>query len=769
MKNSVHTKKIKFYGLYISGSLDLLKHFPSLKNEQPPVVADITQGQWRGDDIAIDLCSQLSIDYNTCIQDTKRGRMQTSSLSLGAIVGMGVDSEAKGDQAIRSSYILANIVANKIINLRSIIILIDKTTTNWSKSNYYFLYFLGSILKLNNNPIFFVSLGPVFTNLLIDWKVEWKNCPVIPLKKKNDVTIQTSSINLVPGIITSESLIEIAPSKKELDQTTLPLGQCYLIRPEYRPNISSINKLDFDKLASIVNKNKVIKAYAQYHGNNFFMENELLVSVAWELYLKGGSSLSQGYMLKALSCSTDTITHSIILVQLQGMRIGSNDFIAASEESDPSLYLPQNIQSLLFFLKAWGLVMVGKNNLADYCFEKSTSLDGYKKDMVEECYEHNIQALNQLRIGNFDNALLKEQLIEKKIKKKFNETGEIDYRLVYINKINTARLLRRSNDISSSEAYYNQAFYTTFGNQTDNDFIYKEVCLARLKSDKQKYDESLELWLNAALYWISSEVPEAIGIRTFGGITDGTKYQNKCDVASVTGGFIEHILHTSEHLGLSKSLIQKTSLDIVPEIHSINRINESNLLQSRVFSAGIISFVDIKRANNLPIKINNFYNLRVIVFKLLYQVYPWLQRFKIGKAIAIDTRQGRGIAKSKVEILETMINYSITSYIISNCEQKLNILDLENLFKLATISISPAVSSYNLKDRVVFYKRYLPPRKIDINESKALIEINEKPSIKIYQLEKSVKRELILKLLDSKILVFNIGDEGVYRLASNSI
>src|SRR5207247_3985118 len=87
------------------------------------------------------------------------------------------------------------------------------------------------------------------------------------------------------------------------------------------------------------------------------------------------------------------------------------------------------------------------------------------------------------------------------------------WQLTYINSLNMARLYRRRGDFDAAQRSYREAFATSFGTWSDSDAIYANVCAARVHEARRWYASALHAWGRAALYWVSSAVPEAIARR----------------------------------------------------------------------------------------------------------------------------------------------------------------------------------------------------------------------------------------------------------------
>jgi hypothetical protein len=124
-------------------------------------------------------------------------------------------------------------------------------------------------------------------------------------------------------------------------------------------------------------------------------------------------------------------------------------------------------------------------------------------------YLMNISALNLVNRGDLEGALR----IEKEIEAESSAFTDRDYRFEYVNSINLARLYRRRNQFDLADEYYQRAFSTTCGARTESDLVYTNVCRARLDTARGRTFDAFHAWLRAALHWLASDVPEAIGWR----------------------------------------------------------------------------------------------------------------------------------------------------------------------------------------------------------------------------------------------------------------
>lgn len=65
-----------------------------------------------------------------------------------------------------------------------------------------------------------------------------------------------------------------------------------------------------------------------------------------------------------------------------------------------------------------------------------------------------------------------------------------------------------------SEHYYIRAFSTNLGARSESDLVYTNFCFARLNEEWRKQFDAFAGWIRTSLHWISSNVPEAINLRT---------------------------------------------------------------------------------------------------------------------------------------------------------------------------------------------------------------------------------------------------------------
>ena len=146
----------------------------------------------------------------------------------------------------------------------------------------------------------------------------------------------------------------------------------------------------------------------------------------------------------------------------------------------------------------------GNTAAAREILERSQELLGAHQTGREFLYLLNIRALAEARGKKFEEALRLENLIEQGL----GSLEKADWRLMYVNAVNLARLYRYSGDWGLSEEYYQRAFRTTWGVRSESDSIYTNICLALTAHGMGDPDRAFSFWIRAAMHWVACARPE---------------------------------------------------------------------------------------------------------------------------------------------------------------------------------------------------------------------------------------------------------------------
>ena len=751
-------------GIRVSNIGELIAAFPAFQTSSPPLVGDLSLGSWRGLDLFEDLSRQLSlIPPEDLAHNSDHSAEQLKLLSYQNLVGQGIDSEAKGELSVRLAFSCSRLIASKVrdCGIQQIVIIWGSCGTHCEDSEAYFVRFLKWWLEDSKVKICLVVIGAGPTPLPEEFNISWASEGQVSdfLKPEKSEVL----LGLMPGVVTSQDLEKLGEAKSVYLERVINLnGDQYLIPPEFRLQVGP-SRLLFDKLANLIEVSSPLQAYAQVHGNNFFVNTETLVTAAWKCFAKGATELSIKYMTRALECSRNVVRNGFTIAQLQGMRISSQRFSEVSSVSDPDESLPPALRSFLYQAKGWGCVMVGRHPEAQEYLSQSIQLAGENMDLAEKCYCENINALNELRGGNLEKAFKAEKGIEKVICEANGSVGSVDHRLIYINCINLARLYRRMGDLRNAREYFDQAFKQSLGNLTENDHIYWDACLAQLDADEGDHASALKRWLRVAINWLASELPEAIGDRTIRSITRQREYSQASKIDVTTGALIDTLLEAAGDSGVPiepKGLVGSRS----PIISTTDMVPENILQQGQVVCLNELVVIKCPSIVRAPIGNANLQSLRCLVHELIQCIWPWHAPVGLDEMIVIDRRRGMGIGQDILEAAESAVWHKIGALVSGSQKIALSGVSRGALFQESTLRLGPAVSEFDPELQLVSFKRYRIAQALTSEEKDAVSLINGK-SLKVRQaLDYSVDEKVLTGLINDRVLDFSLDKKICWKV-----
>jgi tetratricopeptide (TPR) repeat protein len=709
-----------FPGIYAATLATLQKsiaqHFPMSSNKNM-IFADLSLGAWQTHQVATEFCKQMGIVAN--FKEVQNLSSLQTFPCYADIIGVGVDAEAMGDRSITAALSLATQVMIELHQLPSQLFLVIAPRFNlaWEPENIHFLEFLHSALVQSDSRLIIICVDSVTFELPINWSVHWLNQP-------ETLAVSTSSelLRLIPGIMDLDIAINIP------DQITpLELLKNHLLIPlELRQDPQQASRFDYDALGVVTQGRDWLEAYTQVMGNTFYIEPSFLCTQAWKSFAAGSYSLAFRLMERAVFASREPQQQGILQSQLQGMRIALQHFSEVSKSNDPSPAIPQQLQGFLWQAKAWGLVMTRDNNIATAYLQKAQQCLGLHEDEQEFLYLLNISALNQFRLGNLDQALQMEQEIEFKI----SQLNNPEYRLVYINSLNLARIYRQQEQFDLAKAYYQKAFATTLGAKTESDLIYADICLAQLNTLQKSLSNAFFCWLRASLYWVSSSIPEAVGLRVIRSLIKQPLFLSFSEIIETFSTKLFECLYSSIE-GLSFFPEIPTALElntfpakfVRPECLSINNT-------ACLFVAGGEgwSVLGSTESVTIPFDGQSHQQLRSLLFYLLQKLCPrddWLQV----QTIAVDDQLGYEMALTLPELINTGMRWQAAQ--IFWYDQKFQFSSSAQLAQQSLVSWNEAIShvTFTAPQPTAFFKRYLPPKPLTFIEQQVLAELYQPRSI----------------------------------------
>jgi tetratricopeptide (TPR) repeat protein len=709
-----------FSGIYAATLATLQKsiaqHFPR-SSTRNTIFADLSLGAWQTHQVATEFCKQMGIIAN--FKEVQNLPSLQTFPCYADIIGAGVDAEAMGDRSITTALSLVTQVAIELQQLSSQLFLVIAPRFNlaWEPENIYFLEFLHSALVQSDSQLIIICVDSVTFELPINWSVHWLNQP-----ETSAVSTSSELLRLIPGIVDLDITINIP------DQITpLVLLKNHLLIPlELRQDPQQASRFDYDGLGIVTKSRDWLEAYTQVMGNTFYIEPSFLCTQAWKSFAAGSYSLAFRLMERAVFASREPQQQGVFQCQLQGMRIALQHFPEVSKSNDPSPAIPQQLQGFLWQAKAWGLVMTYDNNTATTYLQKAQQCLGLYENEQEFLYLLNISALNQFRLGNLDQALQMEQEIEVKI----SQLNNPEYRLVYINSLNLARIYCQQEQFDLAKTYYQKAFATTLGAKTESDLIYANICLAQLNTLQNSSSDAFFCWLRASLHWVSSSIPEAVGARVIRSLIKQPLLLSSPEtIEAFSTKLFEYLYNSIERL--SNFLNIPTALELDTSPPNFVRAECLNINNAACFFvAGGEGWSVLGSIDSVAIPFNGqaHQQLRALLFYLLQKLCPrddWLQV----QTIAIDNQLGYEMALTLPELINTGLRWQVAQMFWY--DQEIQFSGLAQLTQQSLVSWNEAIShiTFTAPQPTAFFKRYLPPKPLTFIEQQALAELYQPRSL----------------------------------------
>ena len=181
------------------------------------------------------------------------------------------------------------------------------------------------------------------------WSLEWRNQPCSAIRAHSPL------LSLVPGVPDKRLAAALETAEDAGIPHLLLPGGWRIVAPECRHDPRHARRTLFDKLASLAMPiDRHLAAYAQFHGNNFYVDRDVLCAEAWEQFSHGSVGIALRYLERAEMCEPNPIAKAVFTCQKQGMRIARLRFSEVAAEPETRASLPAGIQSFLLLAKGWG-------------------------------------------------------------------------------------------------------------------------------------------------------------------------------------------------------------------------------------------------------------------------------------------------------------------------------------------------------------------------------------------------------------------------------
>lgn len=694
------------------------------------VVADTSLGAWRGHQVSREFAAQLAlaIPHPQATLALKNNSEQPLELSYADIIGEFIDAEGRGDQTTLIALGHAARIRNRVLNDASklFVVLLPRYGIPLEKEDILFIRFFSQALRGTPSTLVLVATDETDPQLPIDWQIDWHGSLSTPTANEDGV------VSLVPGIIDPELMNTLGANGLSKSEKLAPLANGHwLVPPERRRNPKQIPRLEFDQLGTLAHSCGWLDAYAQFHGNNMYVDPWFLYTEAQQRFAEGGIGITVRLVERAITCAQSGLDVGILQCYAQGLRVATLRFAQAASIGDPQPTLPTDIRGFLWLSKGWGLVILNDLPRAAECFRQAqAAMEPASHDPREYLYLLNISALCQFKSGKIDQALA----MESEIKERIARLPDPDWRLAYVNSINLGRLERRRGQLEQAEQHFRDAFDTTLGVRSTNDAIYSNVVMAKLYASSGKDAEAFTCWMRAGLHWAASNAPEALGERTTNFIL-GEKRPGCTLPEAIAASFTDSILGAADAAGIPVTPIPESlthgeiSSPVFISTEAFRQLAPQARIDCGLLARGISTFAT--RNENAPqILGENSNRLRAVLYALLNVLAPpdW---FAGTRTIVIDDSHGREIPSTPEELLAACIRLDVRRVAIAGKVIELQgevRTDIECRLRVQT---GCAVDSLVVEGEqvIVFFKRYLDPIILSPEESRLLAMIEASPTL----------------------------------------
>lgn len=551
--------------------------------DRPCVISDLSLGAWRSHHVAQEFAAQLGIVIPRLLPSAPLLSERSSGPPDQAeMIGRLVDAESQGDFSTLAALDLAGRIAATAGQGACVtfVVIAPRFGMNWEPENLLFIRFLSNFLadeatngkgllrpsgtRSKHSVVKIVSTDQADPVLPEDWRVTW-----VEAAGGGEAAPGGTLCDLVPGVISAEvfELLRRAdPSMTEERLVLLP-GGFRVVAPECRRSPATADSQELERLALAARSVDWVSCFARHFRG--FQETQPWASCAraWQRFAEGSRGTALRELDRLAITAREPRLHAALRCMADGVRIALRRFDELAAAPDPVRGLPPKVQRFLLQAKGWGLLMTGRAEAANRYFSQAcAALDQQDRRSLDGLYLLNISALARLRMGDVDGAIS----LEHEIEASHGALPTPDWSLKYVNAINLARLYRTRTDWETSRRYYERAFATHAGARSSSDLVYMNVCFARLAKERGRFAEALGAWVRAALHWVSSHAPEAIGPRVLTLIL-GAPPGNGIQTEAVSAALLAHIRSAAAVAGntrtaplLAGSTLASPSMSSVP-------------------------------------------------------------------------------------------------------------------------------------------------------------------------------------------------------------
>lgn len=668
--------------------------------ESSALITDLSLGAWTGHWIARELMLQLELDLNIDVQPL------LNKGDYADIVTKLIDNESTGDKnfvvALESCQLIKSRILEK--NIKYIIVIPPGYNNKWEDENLLMMKLLYDAFRETNIRIVLFCYPQ--SNIPPTWKLNYLNELHIEL-------LAPHIIPFYPGILTQKKAIKLGLTKDDLAF----LRQGYVA---IQPLLARTTTIDLNSFQDIYDKS-YLRASC-YSILPDVVGRDEVNKEAFKRFAEGGYGIAIR-LLSALILNTKSLyERSILISQIQNIRIALLRFDDAATESIPDETLPSIVKASLYQSKAWGLVMCNKALEAEPFFEQARlNLDPNHFPRLY-LYLLNISALNKMRIGNTYDAFVYEKQIEHALGQQINR----DWHITYINNINQARLFKREKNYKHAKIYYDKAFSVITQLKNESDLLYSNFCYAQLEELKGNSTSAFLFFLRACIHWLSNDMPEALAPRVAQAILNKRLQFSRVDVDEISNQLKQNLQYHAHRLNLLSQFNQPISPLIFTRPQKIN-----SSLDRIVGQPGWA--VCLSHQIFPPVYSGYRYDeLRVLVTKVIQVFFPSVNLSTYNTVIA-DTQFSCELPANLTEMMLLALRQNI--FKLNWCDKVVDLTeqDMKALRFRAKVQISPAVDfvTYHNARIKVHYKRYRLPLLLSLEETKAIEYLNDVESCQL--------------------------------------
>lgn len=697
------------------------------------LAADLSLGVWRHFQAAADIFCQLGLGDPLTGLERNLSAVRSADLPPPSAVGARIDLETGGERTAEDAFLLSAEAARRIAARRqptTLCILAGCRGLAWEEAEVLFLRFLATRLRSTPHRLLLAFQGSGEPDLPQDWIVEWSTVPqAAPEPPGPGEAPEASFLSLVPGIVGSDAS-DLLKGGRGLRERLIALpGGCFMIPPHWRRAVGPATTDLFDQLARQAAGIPRLAAYASFCGSGDGQGAAILWEFGRAAFDAGGLGIASRFLERAVERARTAAERSVFEILAQGARIRRGRFQEAADGMEVDPHLPAELAGWLWFTRGWARTMLGRPKDAEPCLLRARQLLAPEKATDDYLYVLNISALNRLRLGDWDGAFA----LESKIRSQLSAVSAGHWQIAYINSLNLARLSWRRKRRQAACDYYREAFETSRGVWSDSDLIYRCVCLAKLCEADQDHVGALRFWTRAALYWISSPIPEAIAVRVTNAIVEsGGSGQGKI-LDRVCRAFAERLstlVESAEGETRPERQWEGSEMPAFPRCEDL----EGAFIRTRTWHAVRAQGVWLLASRSRRDSVQDSASARRLRGLLASLLLPKKKSgLPFAGTVLVDVRFGSGLPESGSDLLAAALRLMPRCLVSQESALRVTRGRLAELERLLRARLSPAVSMVHPRKSAidVAFKRYKPARRFVGPQARLLTRVAKGRQIEI--------------------------------------